>query len=332
VQLVAFLVAHRLYACVQVILGYMKTIATLFITLGFFIPALASASATITSVTLNGASSVSVDPGDTIVVSVTATLTDSTKWKGTGWGITSNATTPGCTNTKNAKEGTRNNQTGVFTETFSIKAPANPGLYNANFWADEANKCGKPLGPVFQKAASVRVGANTPPDPGPYVMKAQSDESYLCGGVPDSYTGTWQYCDNSGTFGFTDSLESIPSGDMKTINLGVGSSMGDGILKSVTIANTPNDSFHPWSITFSCYTDNAYTTACSDWDSVSEPAAQSDDQVHWNADFSADAVSFAPARYYQMTIDDRIEDFAFPAPAYGSFSLQEPYYVVIGLH
>ncbi len=140
-----------------------KLLIGLLISLGFLVPAVASASATITQVTLNGGSSVVVDPGDNIVVSVTATLTDSTKWKGTGWGINQNTSTEWCSNTKNAKEGTRNNETGVFTETFIIKAPGQPGLYNANFLADEANNCGKPLGSTFTLFQAIRVGTNTVP-------------------------------------------------------------------------------------------------------------------------------------------------------------------------
>ncbi len=106
----------------------------------------AFASVTLTSVTLNGSSgSIHVQPGDNIIVALTATLTDGSKWKGIDWGINNNGTADKCVNTKNAKEGTRNNSTGVFTETFTIKAPAASGVYNSTFLADLANNCGKPI-------------------------------------------------------------------------------------------------------------------------------------------------------------------------------------------
>src|SRR4051812_30970741 len=89
----------------------------------FLIPSLAAASATISSVTLNGGSVVSVDPGANITAVVTTVLTNKTKWKGTDWGINNTGATPYCENSKNAKDGTRNTD-GPYTETLSIKAPA----------------------------------------------------------------------------------------------------------------------------------------------------------------------------------------------------------------
>lgn len=145
----------------------------LLISLGFLVPALASASVTINSVTLNNGSSVQVNPGENITVSVAATLTDSSKWKGVNWGISSGSMTGTCVNTKNAKEGTRNNDTGAFTETFTIKAPGQPGLYNASFLADIANNCGSQTGNTLTLSQAVRVGTNTVPP----VIAAHSDIS-----------------------------------------------------------------------------------------------------------------------------------------------------------
>src|SRR5579872_2627460 len=110
-------------------------------------PAAALASATLTTVTLNGATpngvspAAQVNPGDNIVVSVTGQLTDKTKWKGTDWGFTNTGAASTCTNTKNAKDGTRDNSTGVFTETYIAKAPKAAGLYNFNIVLDEDNNC-----------------------------------------------------------------------------------------------------------------------------------------------------------------------------------------------
>lgn len=150
-----------------------KAFAGLLISLGFLVPALASASVTITSATLNNASSVQVNPGANITVSVTAQLTDSSKWKGINWGISSGSMTSTCVNTKNAKEGTRNNDTGEFTETFTIKAPGQPGLYSASFLADMANNCGQQTGTTITLPQAVRVGTNTVPP----VIAAHSDIS-----------------------------------------------------------------------------------------------------------------------------------------------------------
>ena len=155
-----------------------KAFAGILISLGLLVPALASASVSITSATLNGGSSVQVSPGENITVSITAALTDSSKWKGINWGISSGSMTGTCVNTKNAKEGTRNNDTGVFTETFTIKAPGQPGLYNASFLADIANNCGRQTGNTVTLPQAVRVGTNTVPP----VIAAHSDISVQLAG------------------------------------------------------------------------------------------------------------------------------------------------------
>ncbi len=140
------------------------------------IPGISFASATVTSVTLNGSTpngvspAVQVQPGDNIIVSVTAQLTDKTKWKGTDWGINNFGMTSTCTNTKNAKEGTRDNSTGVFTEIFIAKAPKAAGLYNFNVMPDQANNCGQPLTGMYTFTHAVLVGSTTPP-----VIAAHSD-------------------------------------------------------------------------------------------------------------------------------------------------------------
>ncbi|HEY4501954.1 MAG TPA: HYR domain-containing protein [Candidatus Paceibacterota bacterium] len=468
----------------------MKTITALLIAFGVLVPAFASASSTITSVTLNGGSSVMVDPGGNIVAAVTAQLTDKTKWKGTGWGINTTSETPTCVNTKNAKEGTRKNDTGSFTEVAILKAPQEPGLYHAYFRTNESNNCDKPNSALFTLQYAVRVGTNTappvisghddvpyplaagetsasvtytlptaadyfgnpvpvscspapgatfsapdtlvqctaadswgntaiplyfhvlllpPPDatapviaphadvsvstanpsgteisyvlptaidetdgevpvsctpapgstfalgtttvncsahdaagnvaasafavvvnqeiPSPpsepviYIMKQQSDESYLCGET----TGSWQVCDQSATFGFTQDF-----GPTATINLGAGAQMGEGAPHSLTIANTPQDSDHPWLITLECYRDENYTQSCADWNSVSQSATESSDSVHWTAEFD-DITTLAPDSYYRLIIDHTVNGVEWPAPAYGSLSLMQPYFVLKGI-
>lgn len=129
------------------------------------LPVIVSASATITAATINGGAPTrtQVAPGGNILVSITALLTDRTKWKGTNWGIANDGTTSICANNKNAKEGTRDSSDGAYTETFTIKAPAQPGLYNMNFLIDEANNCGQAAGALYSVSQVVQVGTNTSP-------------------------------------------------------------------------------------------------------------------------------------------------------------------------
>jgi hypothetical protein len=137
------------------------------------LPSVIQAGATINSVSLNGNTTgqIQVDPGDNITVILTTTLTDGEKWKGTNWGINNFGITSTCVNSKNAKEGTRNIQNGVYTETFTIKAPAQPGVYDANFQIDGKNNCGTPVGAVHKALQRIRVGNDAEPP----VIAAHSD-------------------------------------------------------------------------------------------------------------------------------------------------------------
>ncbi len=136
----------------------------------------------------------------------------------------------------------------------------------------------------------------------PFVMATQSDESMHC--VPD-----WQTC-------FTGPASTSPA----FIPLGKGSTLGNGSIKSVTIAT---DSTHPWFVTITCYTDASYTSTCpwvqsNGWnfgatESISEAASITTDNIHWTADFTnlshesmpgGGAVTFLPDAYYRMNIND----------------------------
>ena len=158
--------------------------------ISFLVPAFASA-ATITSVTVNGGSSVQVNPGDNIIVSVTAVLGAKEKWKGVDWGINTTGATPTCANTKNARShedrddsrrgdhddddhgrgdhDDRKYDNRTFTETFIAKAPKQAGLYGITVVVDAKNRCGSPLSVPFTLPQSVRVGTNAvPPTFAPY--------------------------------------------------------------------------------------------------------------------------------------------------------------------
>jgi len=135
---------------------------TLWMFAGFLllVPSFAFAAITINTATVNGGSSAQVEPGDSITVSVTAQLTNGSKWKGTNWGINTSGATPICVNSKNDKD--RNSSTdGPYTQVFTITAPALPGLYNLNLTGDGKNNCGDLLGPLYTLLKAVRVGGDT---------------------------------------------------------------------------------------------------------------------------------------------------------------------------
>jgi len=165
-----------------------------------------------------------------------------------------------------------------------------------------------------------------PYEPSPYTMGTQPDESFLCG----ASIRTWRYCDDNATFSFTDTSES----PIATIDLGQGVSMGTGTIQTVTIAKdaqnateAQNNFNHPWLITISCYTDVGHTSPCSDWAAISDPANESSDGKYWSSDFSSLNRTFNQDDYYVMTIDDT----TWEAAVWGSESLEEPYWEIIGL-
>jgi hypothetical protein len=157
-------------------------------------------------------------------------------------------------------------------------------------------------------------------------MASQPDESFFCGGNPNDFTGTWRACDNADTFGFTPDLDTPTA----TIDIDPSSVTGTGVLQTITIAKDKDASspFFPWLITISCYTDSARTQACTDWQSLSQPASQSADGIHWSANFIASSATLDASHYYRLVIDDTGQETA----AYGSFSLRQPYWLITGLH
>ncbi len=374
----------------------------------FFIPTASHAAVTITSVTINGGSTAQVQPGDNINISVTANLTDKSKWKGTNWSISNNTNTfTTCVNSKNSKGGTQNNDNGLYTETFTIKAPAVPGIYSVNLLTDGANNCGQAAGTPYTIPQAVRVGNNILPpviaahsdilvtsatpiavtytnptatddrdqsvpvsctplsgsvfamgdtvvtctahdstglqaSPStfkvsvvqpigiPFTMASQSNDSFLCS--PD-----WENCFTGGSA-------------QAHINLGVGSGLGVGSLKSVTIAKDESSPYvsQPWTIQIECYTDSTYSTTCGDWVQpnawngnqthvVIEDANMTSNNKYWTADFTNPAheansdgttpVVFKANYYYRLTILDNLWNIG----AYGSGPQGVPYYVVTGL-
>ncbi|RJX32417.1 MAG: hypothetical protein C4516_04095 [Oxalobacter sp.] len=104
--------------------------------LSFFFFSAAQAARTIDSVTLNGGSSVSVEPGTSITVSITVTTSGGDdNWQSTGWRIANGAGGYTCVNHAN------HNTDGTYTETFTITAPTTEDIYNAYFVAYSNNTC-----------------------------------------------------------------------------------------------------------------------------------------------------------------------------------------------
>jgi MSHA biogenesis protein MshQ len=100
----------------------------------------ALAQRTITSVTLNGGSSVTVAPGGSITAVVQVTTAgngSNARWRCTNWRIA--ATPPG---TMTAEDHGNHENAGSYTETFTVTAPATSGTYNAYFSANRADDCG----------------------------------------------------------------------------------------------------------------------------------------------------------------------------------------------
>ena len=125
----------------------------------FLFPAQAHAARTITSATLNGGSSVTVAPSAAItaVVNVTTTGTGTAaRWRSTGWRI---AAVPGavtCVNHAN------HDGAGVYSETFSITAPATSGTYNAYFIAYNNDSCSSGASATRTMAGAVIVTVTNP--------------------------------------------------------------------------------------------------------------------------------------------------------------------------
>jgi hypothetical protein len=136
------------------------------------------------------------------------------------------------------------------------------------------------------------------------------------------------------------------------IPLGLGSSLGNGTIQSVTIAKDPTSPYDTvndaWIIYLQCFTDPAYTVPCTDWVmgnpsyvqqgfEVGEPATTTTDGTHWTAYFTnpqhehnADGTSpltFNPNEYYQLEIYDN----GWEIGGYGSQALSQIYWVMTGI-
>lgn len=139
-------------------------------------PSQALAARIINSVTLGGASSITVLPSANItaVVNVTTSgLGSERQWKSTGWLISTNALgTFTCIDHNN-----NNLRKGTYSLTFTITAPTLPGTYNAYFIAYKDNSCGSGGSNVYTMANAVVVSI-PPPVGGVATAFNAIDEAY----------------------------------------------------------------------------------------------------------------------------------------------------------
>lgn len=148
-------------------------------------PSIAYADRTITSVTLNGGSSVSVAPSATIsaVVNVTTNNTGSSRWRGTGWLIASSP--PGA---DACIDHTNHDNVGTYSETFNITAPSVSGTYNAYFIAYNNSNCDQNPSSTYTLASAVIV---VPPAPSVTSINRTTGSTIVYTNSPASWTVTF---------------------------------------------------------------------------------------------------------------------------------------------
>jgi hypothetical protein len=117
-------------------------------------------SRTVTSATLNGATSVTVSAGATISAAVNVTTDNgggNSNWHSTGWRISTTA--PGTVTCVNHVD---HDGSGSYSETFNITAPATTGTFNAYFIAYSNDTCSNQASATFALNSGVVVkGATT---------------------------------------------------------------------------------------------------------------------------------------------------------------------------
>ncbi len=108
----------------------------------FLVADLAWANRTVSGVLVNGAASVTVNPGSTVSLTVNVTTDSSggtsSRWRGTDWAI---ATSAPAAAAYTCYDNTNYDSVGSNSETFNITAPASPGTYNVYVIAFSNNSC-----------------------------------------------------------------------------------------------------------------------------------------------------------------------------------------------
>ena len=121
-------------------------------------PASALAATTINSVTLNGASTVTVAPSATITAAINVTTSSGSNWQSSTWDISG----------ANCVDHTNYTSNGTFNESISVTAPSSPGTYSISFVAWGNNACGGGASNTYTMTNAITVSAPTPtPTPTP---------------------------------------------------------------------------------------------------------------------------------------------------------------------
>lgn len=116
----------------------------------------AEAARTTVSATLNGGSSVTVAPGESITVVVTGNLSSGDDWEGTEWRI--NTSAPGSMTCENTPD---HNSNGTHYETFTVTAPSSVGTYNAYFRISGTDNCSSQSESLLTMTGAVTVAYPT---------------------------------------------------------------------------------------------------------------------------------------------------------------------------
>ena len=217
-------------------------------------------SLTTNSATLNGMGSVTVYPGQSITLAVTATVSTSAtpdKWLKTGWKIATGLGGYTCKDTPN------HTSNGTFTESFTVDAPTSIGTYNLYIRTAGDTNCNQSTGTSIEMIGAVTVIEDTTPPtcPAPTISEGTNPGEQYASGNTLYYT---TMISGSGNF-----------------DVNVAATDPSGIQKVVfpnTVSNGSNDTNSPYTKTYSwgsgdtfnssatitCYDDStAHNTATS---------------------------------------------------------------------
>ncbi len=131
-------------------------IVSLVLLTGFWLPGAAEANRTITSVTLNGGQSVTVEPPAVITANIAVTtdvLGDGYLWRTTGYRI--NGYHEACVNTSNYNTGVGN-----YIDSFVIAVPETFGTYSIEFTAYSDNHCSTGGSPLYTMTDGLTVAGS----------------------------------------------------------------------------------------------------------------------------------------------------------------------------
>ena len=194
---------------------------------------------TITSVTLNGGSSVSVAPGATItaVINVTTGIGGGDpNWRSSSWQID---TTPG---SANCIDHANHDGIGNYSETLTITAPGSPGTYNAYFTAYQDDGCSIEPSAIFTLSGGVVVcGAPGVTCPAPTSASANAG----CQAAVPNVTGSTIVSGGCGPFSVTQSPTAGTLVGLGTHTITVTATNAAGQSATCTTSFTVNDNTPP---------------------------------------------------------------------------------------